>query len=318
MGVIKHLNLNDTAGALSCYGVVGRRGGSNDRCRHYGERTMRMTGTRRLALAGIIAVAIGLLPLPLGALAAQADDPWPGLAEEIFHGRPLADGSGLIALDMPYRAEDAAIVPLTIRTTLPAADARTVRTITVVIDENPAPLAATFELGAKAGVTEISTRVRVNSYTHVHAVAELSDGSLYAVQTFVKASGGCSAPALKNADAAKATIGQMRLRHLPRSTDASAATREAQVMLRHPNNSGLQMDQVTRLYVPAFFVRDLRIFQGDDLVLAMVGGISISEDPNIRFNYVPIANGAASFRVEAIDTEEHVYKAEWPASASDM
>jgi len=274
---------------------------------------MRMTGARKLGLAGIMATAIGLIPL--GAPAAQADDPWPGLAEEIFHGRPLADGTGVIALDMPYRAEDAAIVPLTIRTTLPAADARKVKTITVVIDENPAPLAAAFELGDKAGVTEISTRVRVNSYSHVHAVAELSDGSLYAVKTFVKASGGCSAPALKNADAAKATIGQMRLRHLPRSADA-AVTREAQVMLRHPNNSGLQMDQVTRLYVPAFFVRDLRIFQGDDLVLAMVGGISISEDPNIRFSYVP--NGAASFRVEAIDTEERVYKAEWPTSASDM
>src|SRR5262245_45692189 len=210
---------------------------------------MRMAGARRLGLTGIMAAAIGLIPL--GAPAAQADDPWPGLADEIFHGRPLADGSGLIALDMPYRAEDAAIVPLTIRTTLPAADARKVRTITVVIDENPAPLAATFEFGPKAGVTEISTRVRVNSYTHVHAVAELSDGSLHAVETFVKASGGCSAPALKNADAAKATIGQMRLRHLPRAADAPAgATREAQVMLRHPNNSGLQMDQVTRLYVP--------------------------------------------------------------------
>jgi sulfur-oxidizing protein SoxY len=276
---------------------------------------MRMTGARGLGLAGVMAAAIGFVPLVVPA--AQADDPWPGLAEEIFHGRALADGSGLIALDMPYRAEDAAIVPMTIRTTLPAGDARTVRTITVVIDENPAPLAATFELGARAGVTEISTRVRVNSYTHVHAVTELSDGRLYAVRTFVKASGGCSAPAMKNADAAKATIGQMRLRHLPRSVDAPAGvTREAQVMLRHPNNSGLQMDQVTRLYVPAFFVRDLRIYQGDDLVLAMVGGISISEDPNIRFNYVP--NGAAAFRVEAIDTEERVYRTEWPTGASDM
>jgi sulfur-oxidizing protein SoxY len=277
---------------------------------------MRTTGTRRLALAGVMAAAIGLIPL--AALAGQAvDDPWPGLAEEIFHGRTLADGRGLIALEMPYRAEDAAIVPLTIRTTLPADDARKVRTITVVIDENPAPLAATFEFGPKAGVTEISTRVRVNSYTHVHAVAELSDGQLYVVKTFVKASGGCSAPAMKNADAAKATIGQMRLRHLPRSADAPAgATREALVMLRHPNNSGLQMDQVTRLYVPAFFVRDLRIFQGDDLVLAMVGGISISEDPNIRFNYVP--NGATSFRAEAIDTEERAYKAEWQTAPSDM
>ena len=82
-------------------------------------------------------------------------------------------------------------------------------------------------------------------------------------------------------------------------------------MLRHPNNSGLQMDQVTRLYVPAFFVRELRIWQGDDLVLFMEGGISISEDPNIRFNYLP--NGAKAFRAEAIDTEKHVFTGSWPA-----
>ncbi len=43
-------------------------------------------------------------------------------------------------------------------------------------------------------MTEISTRVRVNSYTDVHAVAELSDGKLYMIKIYVKASGGCSAP----------------------------------------------------------------------------------------------------------------------------
>ena len=75
--------------------------------------------------------------------------------------------------------------------------------ITLVIDQNPAPMAAKFQLGPDAKVSEISTRVRVNNYTDVHAVAELSDGKLYMVKTYVKASGGCSAPAAKNADEAK-------------------------------------------------------------------------------------------------------------------
>jgi sulfur-oxidizing protein SoxY len=80
-------------------------------------------------------------------------------------------------------------------------------------------------------------------------------------------------------------------------------------MLRHPQNSGLQMDQLTRLYIPPFFIDNLKVWQGDDLVLAMDGGISISEDPNIRFNYKP--DGAASFRVEAVDTSKHVFHDEW-------
>ena len=81
-------------------------------------------------------------------------------------------------------------------------------------------------------------------------------------------------------------------------------------MLRHPNNSGLQSDQLTWHYIPVFFVHELRVWQGDQLVVAMEGGISISEDPNIRFNYVP--NGAAKFRVEAVDTSGHVFRDEWP------
>jgi sulfur-oxidizing protein SoxY len=263
-----------------------------------------------LGIAAVAAIAVNAVA-GRGALAAEAPDPWPGLVQDVFNGRPLEDGNGLLALDAPARAEDAAIVPLTVRATLPAGDARRLKAITVVIDRNPAPVAATFQLGARAGTSSISTRVRIDSYTNVHAVAELSDDKLYAVAAYVKASGGCSAPAAKNADEAKANLGQMKFRQFANSGEATAdRMREAQIMLRHPNNSGLQMDQVTRLYVPAFFVRELRIWQGDDLVLFMDGGISISEDPNIRFNYVP--NGAKAFRAEAIDTENHVFTGSWP------
>jgi sulfur-oxidizing protein SoxY len=95
--------------------------------------------------------------------------------------------------------------------------------------------------------------------------------------------------------------------------DASAQP-EAQLMMRHPQNSGLQMDQLTRLYIPPYFVENLKIWQGDDLVMTMDGGIAIAEDPNIRFNYKP--NGAASFRVEALDTSKHLFKDEWTIEKS--
>jgi sulfur-oxidizing protein SoxY len=240
-------------------------------------------------------------------------DPWPDLVRDVFGGRALAEETGVIAIDMPARAEDAAIVPVTLRLSLPAGDARSVKAVTLVIDQNPAPVAAKFEFGA--GVTMISTRVRVDSYTNVHAVAELSDGTLHVAKTFVKASGGCSAPAAKNADEAKASLGQMRLRQFASSQQRGGA-REAQIMVRHPNNSGLQMDQITRLYTPAFFVRDLSVWQGDQLVLKMDGGISISEDPNIRFTYA--ANGAKTLRAEAVDTDGHRFSGEWPAESSGM
>jgi sulfur-oxidizing protein SoxY len=114
------------------------------------------------------------------------------------------------------------------------------------------------------------------------------------------------------ADEAAPSIGQMKFRQFAAATAGPVSgPREAQVMVRHPNNSGLQRDQVTLLYIPAHFVDELSVWQGDALLFSMVGGISISEDPNFRFNFVP--NGAA-FRVEAKDTEGKVFRQEWPAT----
>jgi sulfur-oxidizing protein SoxY len=276
---------------------------------------MGMRMLRAARIAGLVVAVLGLATLGSFAQQAAQKDPWPELAATIFNNRPLADGAGLIAIEMPVRAEDAAIVPLTVRATLPPGDPRRVKALTVVIDENPAPVAATFHFGSNAVVSSISTRVRIDSYTNVHAVAELTDGKLYVVKTYVKASGGCSAPAAKIAD--RAGIGQMRFRQFAKAADGAATNlREAQIMIRHPNNSGLQMDQITRHYLPAYFVHTVKIWQGEELLLAVESSISISEDPNFRFTYLP--NNAKSFAVEAIDTDNRVFKGEWPADTSQM
>ena len=263
--------------------------------------------------AGLLGASLAFCFAP--AKAAEGYDPWPGLVQDVFNNKPMQDGANVLSIEMPARAEDASVVPVTLRSKLSPADERRIMTITLVIDQNPAPMAAKFTLGADANVTAISTRVRVNNYTDVHAVAELTDGQLYVIKTFVKASGGCSAPAAKNPDEAKARIGQMRYRQFTQAGDgATSGIREAQVMVGHPNNSGLQMDQLTQLYIPAFFVDQLTLSQDGSLVLSVEGGISISEDPNIRFTYV--SNGAKHFRAEARDTQGHVFEHEWPAEGS--
>jgi sulfur-oxidizing protein SoxY len=267
----------------------------------------------RLCVLGLLTAALAMHVAPLAA--EEPYDPWPGLIQDIFNNRPMNDGADIIGIEMPYRAEDAAIVPVTLKSKLSPDDSRRVLAITLVIDQNPAPMAAKFELGPDARVSEISTRVRVNNYTNVHAVAELSDGKLYMVKTFVKASGGCSAPAAKNLEEAKNHLGQMKYRQFAGVDQGPTnGKREAQIMIGHPNNSGLQMDQITHLYIPAFFIDELHVWQDNSPVLSMEGGISISEDPNIRFTYV--ANGAKTFRAEAKDTSGHVFQKEWKVDDS--
>lgn len=245
---------------------------------------------------------------------ARQPDPWPDLVVSVFDGRPMEDGTGVLSLEAPYRAEDAAIVPLTIRSELPAGSDRRIEKITLVIDNNLSPVAAKFVIGSERRVHEISTRMRVDAYTNIHAVAELSDGKLYSVAKFVKASGGCSAPAVKNPDGV-AGVGEMRFREFENAEAISSGVVEAQLMIRHPNNSGLQRDPLTNYYIPAYFVRDLNVRVGEDLLFRMEGGISISENPTFRLKFD--GTGGEPITAEAIDTKEAVFKGSWPAARAD-
>ena len=85
-------------------------------------------------------------------------------------------------------------------------------------------------------------------------------------------------------------------------------------MIRHPNNSGLQKDQVTLLYIPAHFITDLSVEAGGKEIFSMSGGISISEDPNFRFDYA--GKGDEAFHAKATDTEGAVFEKEFAAGSS--
>ncbi|BDA86335.1 quinoprotein dehydrogenase-associated SoxYZ-like carrier [Aureimonas sp. SA4125] len=243
-------------------------------------------------------------------IAGQAESSWPGLVTDVFDDRPMQDGTGVITLEAPARATDPAIVP--VKLTLDPA--KNIRKVTLVIDENPSPVAATFTIGAKSGLTELETRVRVNAYTDIHAVAEAADGTLYMVKRFVKAAGGCAAPAAKDAVAAAKTIGQMRLKRFGAQEGSDGARQVAQLMVRHPNNSGLQKDQVTLLYIPAHFITDIRVESAGEEIFSMTGGISISEDPNFRFAYA--GKGDEEFHAKATDTEGAVFEKEFAPGSS--
>ena len=150
------------------------------------------------ALAVVVAASFLTLATPACATNATPDENWKNLADALFPGQKLIEDGTVIKVGTPLAAENAALVPVTLHMNytdpdLPANDPRRVKKVTLVIDENPSPVAAVFELGSKAGVTKIETRVRVNQNTKVHAVAETVDGKLYVSESFVAAAGGCSA-----------------------------------------------------------------------------------------------------------------------------
>lgn len=248
----------------------------------------------RLVFA-IFALSVGSGP----SRAASYEDVWPELQRDIFGAKEIGPDNGVIALDAPVRAEDAALVPITIR--MPAATATTVKKVTLVVDKNPTPVAAEFAFGEAAGDGDraLTTRIRINRYTFIRAIAETQDGKLFMATKFVKAAGGCSAPFGKDYETALEGLGTTRIKTIPAS---STGLVEAQVMIRHPSFTGMQIDPMTRVTPPARFVEELEVKAGGRTVFRMNGGITISEDPNFRFTYSP-GSVAGPIEVSGKDTQ---------------
>ncbi len=216
---------------------------------------------------------------------------WKEVREAIFGDRAIADGTGVIGLDAPPRAEDAALVPVALLVKDPAR----VSGVYLVIDGNPGPLAAHVHFGALADPRRLTLRVRVDQYTDMHAVAETHDGALLAVSRFVKAAGGCSTPMGSQLDASLADAGFMRLRLMGPVVPGQSI--QALLMVRHPNFNGMQMDPVTRNYTPARFVQTVDIgFEGQP-VLRMDSDISLASDPAIGFGFTPPKAGKLTVAV---------------------
>jgi sulfur-oxidizing protein SoxY len=245
----------------------------------------------RAAFLAMALIGAATLGSTFAAITARADDAaeraerWDFLRGEIFGDRALADGAGIVALEAPDRALDAALVPVTV--TLSGDDP--VTAVYVVVDQNPGPLAAHVTFGPAAQAQQMTFRVRVNEYTYIHAVAETASGALYQTAKFVKAAGGCSAPVGADAEAALADIGRMKLRLA--GEIAFGQPVEAQLMIRHPNFNGMQMDQLTRMYTPARYIDAIDVTYDGQQVFHLVGDISLSTDPVIGFSFVPPARG---------------------------
>jgi sulfur-oxidizing protein SoxY len=261
-----------------------------------------------VSLRGVAFLAVWLCALAAGAAGGAERDPaargaemWNKVRNGLFGARPISEQTqGMLELEAPARAEDAATVPIAIRTALPQGDGPRVRKIYLVIDNNPSPVGAIFDFAPDAGRADLETRVRIEEYTHVRAIAELSDGRLYMASRFVKASGGCSAPAGKDPAAAAARLGRMKFR-----VDGTVRLNEparAQLMISHPNDSGLAMDQLTRLYTPAHYVRRIDVSYAGRPVLSAELDFTISENPNFRFYFLPRTEG--ELKAEVVDSRD--------------
>ena len=124
------------------------------------------------------------------------------------------------------------------------------------------------------------------------------------VANYVKASGGCSAPA---ANAGGHTIemrGKMALQQ-----ERNEDTIDVQFMINHPNNSGLQINQLTRNWIPSDYVTEAKFTFNNEHILSFTSGISMSENPSLGFYFKPDKNG--EIVAEVFDSWGRKYNHHW-------
>jgi sulfur-oxidizing protein SoxY len=246
----------------------------------------------------------------LAAQPAQAGSAWNDIAQMLFGDRTIEDGRQVLTFRAPYRAMDQRAVPITVDAGF--ADGRTVKSITLVVDENPMPVAAVFRFPAGRERVSLGTHVRLDQPSAARVIVEASDDQLYMTETYIKASGlgVCAAPPLGDQALAMRHIGEMRLTELT-SGDAQATRfrKRLQLDISHPQNTGMQMNQITMLYIPLRYVRTIEVRQGDEKLFDLEASMSLSENPRVVFDYQRGAATHLSVRVR--DTSDAVWQREF-------
>jgi len=142
---------------------------------------------RRKVLRSFLAICTALM-LPKILFAARPDTAF----QATNAGQAIADlfgadptDSDRVQMKIPDIAENGAVVPVTIST-----DLDDVESISVVVDKNPTPLAASFEMSPNM-VSVVSVRIKMGQSSIVRAIVK-ADGNVYSTAKEVKVTiGGC-------------------------------------------------------------------------------------------------------------------------------
>lgn len=229
------------------------------------------------------------LACPLRASAQAVEAPWTVLQKSYFLGKKL-EAAPFIHLTAPVRASSGDQVPFAFSIDHSMTAQQYIKSVTLFVDANPVPLTAVFHFTPESGKAEISTRIRFESDSPVHVVAESNDGRFYVNAVTVKASGGCSGPASGDDPAAMAGAGKMKV-----ALDGPFKPQDvnkARLLIKHPMHTGLQRDLSTNGFRPAFFIKKIAITYNGKPVMTADTSIGISENPSIQFGFVAEKPGA--------------------------
>jgi sulfur-oxidizing protein SoxY len=132
----------------------------------------------------VLASAAALMITPTTVLAAEGPGSVKPPSQVFLEAQAtLANGreikQGRVVLDLPRLAENGNSVTLKVNVDSPMTATDHVKTIHLLSEQNPIATMGRLHLSPRAGRAEVSTSVRLAMTQNVHAIAEMSDGSLW-------------------------------------------------------------------------------------------------------------------------------------------
>lgn len=119
---------------------------------------------------------------PVDAFNSQSVD---DVVKTLFDSQVVVEDADNIILKVPDIAENGAVVPVSVKTSLPG-----VTQIAVLVPDNPLPMTASFKLGQGAKA-DVSTRIKMGKTSDVIALVE-ANGKIYSATKNIKVTiGGC-------------------------------------------------------------------------------------------------------------------------------
>lgn len=152
--------------------------------------------SRRSLLKGsVLATTLGIGGIVELLTMGQAHAAWPKAAfdsesmadvmKELFNEESVPNTSDEVHLKAPDIAENGSVVPISVASSISG-----VTRIVILVEDNPSPMTASFDLGQGAAAN-VSTRIKMGTTSNVIALVE-ADGKIYAARKNVKVTiGGC-------------------------------------------------------------------------------------------------------------------------------
>ena len=246
---------------------------------------------------------------------AQHVPEWMSLRALMFGDRPIHTGdSSQVAIHVNKNIDDASTVPIEIESRSQQSREDFIKKLYLIVDQNPIPTAVALDLSPSNGKLHFSTRLRIEKFTYIRAIGEMSSGELHMASAWVEVAGGCSAPGGKNTGI-DPYLGKMKFKMANYRNTFKGENGEqfyrvqidkpnvVKVQVRHPNESALAADMDAERNPN--FIEELNITYNAKTLVSGKINFSISDNPAFKFHFSPHDEGQLVVSVK--DTHDNTF-----------